>query len=385
LEQFPAADVEYLPQQFAVLREAFPEADCDWNQMEPGSRSELVLEKLEDVIWRVYNGQKSLEYPTLRDWNNVEFTPEHGLQPVEEEHAYFSTISGSSLNKFLHVLDVMRTLVATDTRTTKRDIFYQHFTKFSSQKEVDRLVTIAVAMLQVPRMYLGVVATSKGLVVGNIKWTNEAGVNVDCSLAVAGETIPQDVPELFDIVVDADFLIVVEKDAIFQRLLEEDVFGQELLSRAIFVTGKGVPDIPTRQLVSLLSSRMQVLVLTDCDPYGLEIYFTYKFGSLASTWAQEKLAAPSSLWLGVHPADMSQLGFPPSRLKTHSVADRKRILDFDHRDYVKADPQLREHLSIMWSLGGKAEIQQVAEEREPGFLVTDFLPMKIGQVAPELL
>ena len=244
------------------------------------------------------------------------------------------------------------------------------------------IVYIFKYFTQVPRLYLGVVATSKGLVVGNFQFTNEDGVIVDCSLALGGESIPQNIPDL-DSVVDpgVEFLLVVEKDAVFQRLLEEDVFGQELLARAVLVTGKGMPDIATRQLVTHLAGRgLQVLVLTDCDPYGLEIFMTYKFGSLSSCWSQEPLAAPSSLWLGVHPQDMLDLGFPRSRLRPHSVADKKRILDFNRRVYVQADPQLRQSIDLMWNLGGKTEIQQVFEEREPGFLVESYLPMKMAQL-----
>ena len=44
--------------------------------------------------------------------------------------------------------------------------------------------------------YLGVMATSKGLVVGDLKYTNVEGVTVDCNLAVGGDTIPQDVSSM---------------------------------------------------------------------------------------------------------------------------------------------------------------------------------------------
>ena len=181
-------------------------------------------------------------------------------------------------------------------------------------------------------------------------------------------------------VIEADLVIVVEKDAIFKRLMEEQVLNHEIFSRTIFITGKGMPDIATRQLVSLLSNSLPVLVLTDCDPYGLEIFFTYKFGSLASTWSQEPLAAPFSLWLGVHPTDLADLGVPDSSLKPHSVADKKRILDFDRRQYVQADPQLRQDLELMWRMGGKAEIEQISEERERGFLVNNYLAGKIAEL-----
>ena len=164
---------------------------------------------------------------------------------------------------------------------------------------------------------------------------------------------------------DADFVLVVEKDAVFQRLLEERIFTKREFSRIVMVTGKGVPDLATRQLV------------TDCDPYGLEIFLTYKHGSLISSYSQEPLAAPLSWWLGIHPADLQHLDFP---LQDLSVADRKRILDITRREYVVTDPVLQHQLDLMWDLKVKAEIQQVFEERQPGYLVNSFLPGKINQL-----
>ena len=40
-------------------------------------------------------------------------------------------------------------------------------------------------------------------------------------------------------------------------------------------------------------------------------------------------------------------------------------------------PQLTEELEILWRVGRKAEIQQVSEEREPGFLAQGFLSTKL--------
>ena len=82
----------------------------------------------------------------------------------------------------------------------------------------------------------------------------------------------------------------------------------------------------------------------------------------------------------VHPTDLADLGVPDSSLKPHSVADKKRILDFDRRQYVQADPQLRQDLELMWRMGGKAEIEQISEERERGFLVNNYLAGKIAEL-----
>ena len=140
----------YLFQKYAQMREEFPTEDCDWYEMDPEERTILALEKVEEIFKKVFvDGDTSLDYPTLSDWKNVKFRPGYGIQPLEDSQVYLSRISGDSLMKFLHVLDVIRRLLESNTRTTKRDIFYQHVMDFGSQREVDRLVSIAVAMLEV--------------------------------------------------------------------------------------------------------------------------------------------------------------------------------------------------------------------------------------------
>ena len=74
---------------------------------------------------------------------NVRYQPGYGLVPAVTPK--LSRISGDSLRKLIKILLVMRDLVINNTRTTKRDIYYQMFVEFSSQTEVDRLVSVTVA------------------------------------------------------------------------------------------------------------------------------------------------------------------------------------------------------------------------------------------------
>ena len=144
------AGLRTVVQQYSTQRESVPVQECDWYEMDPDERTELVMERLERIFWRVYdNKEEELEYPTLSNWENVQFSREHGLQPVEDDVVYMSRISRNSLENFMYVLDVMRVLVQNNAQTTVRDIYYQHFRRFSCQREVDRLVKIAVAMLEV--------------------------------------------------------------------------------------------------------------------------------------------------------------------------------------------------------------------------------------------
>ena len=348
--------------------------------MDHEERRQIAMERIDTVLIGAETGG-SLMYPNMRDWNNVTFHPGYGLLPVNNPKV--SQLSGPSLGKFIQILEVMRNLILTNRRTTKRDIFYQMFVSCSSQQEVDRLVSVAVAVLQVPRLILGVMATSKGLVVGDLRYTNSEGVVVDCSLAVGGDAIPQDVTSLSDILTSANFILVVEKDAVFQRLLEDGIFSGCLPS-LIMVTGKGVPDLATRQLVHLLSSqfKLPVLILTDCDPYGLEIFFMYKYGSLAMSWAAEPLAVSSSVWLGLLPSELSVLDIGNSSMKPHSDMDTRKMMEMSKREYLQLESEnegLRRELEIMWDIGRKAEIQQIVEMRDDGFLAQEYLPWKISR------
>ena len=100
---------------------------------------------------------------------------------------------------------------------------------------------------------------------------------------------------------------------------------------------------------------------------------------LAMAWAPERLAVPSSLWLGLLPSDVAKLGIPPESMRPLSGEDRKKVQDLHGRQYVQdCCPLLLPELECLWGLGRKAEIQQLSEEREPGFLAHSYLPSKLS-------
>ena len=339
-------------------------------------RQSLATLKVEELWQAVHSSLEPAElyYPTPC-WSNVQFSPGYGLLPVLEPRV---SVAKQSI-KFIKVLEVVREMVLCGGRTTKRDIFYQNFSYFGSQREVDSIINVLVSMLQVPRLYLGVVATSKGLVVGDLSFLNSEEITVDCNLAVGGLNIPQDVPELANLHSEAKLVLVIEKDAIFQRLLDEGILSGRLPS-LIMITGKGVPDLATRQLVYRLATELllPVMLLTDCDPYGMDIGLMYKFGSLAMSWCAESLAVPSSVWLGLLPSDVRLFGIGKQSTKPFSPEDWKKVVDISKREYVAGMDEFQEELDTIWTNGRKAEIQQVAEERGTGFLADTFIPAKIA-------
>ena len=96
--------------------------------MDHEERRQIAMERIDTILIGAET-DGSLMYPNMRDWNNVTFHPGYGLLPVNNPKV--SQLSGPSLGKFIQILEVMRNLILTNRRTTKRDIFYQMFVSCS--------------------------------------------------------------------------------------------------------------------------------------------------------------------------------------------------------------------------------------------------------------
>ena len=137
------------------------------------------------------------QYPAIA-WKNVRFDPDVGLVPksgaVSTNTTYYNR-SASKLRytRILVVLRLIQELLIQDQHATKRELYYRHVNLFSKQSELDDVVNAVCIMLQIPRNHLRILATSKGLVAGNLVMTTADGVRIECSNAVDGELIPQNV------------------------------------------------------------------------------------------------------------------------------------------------------------------------------------------------
>ena len=93
--------------------------------------------------------------PRPGDRQGVAFHPGYGILPDPHNCRYTHVTQEAGeegrFEKIVFVLQTMRKLIRSGTRTTKRDIFYDNFTMFGSQSEVDSVVAGIVGMVQVPR------------------------------------------------------------------------------------------------------------------------------------------------------------------------------------------------------------------------------------------
>ncbi|XP_011685189.1 PREDICTED: meiotic recombination protein SPO11 [Wasmannia auropunctata] len=296
--------------------------------------------------------------------------------PQKSEKTIIDFTMRSRRNKFVLIVVILAEihyLLIRNITKTRRSFYYNlksEATKLylvPSQRYIDRALNDIANLLGCAPWDLGLLATAKGLMAGNMTITLVGNQVIDCTIS-GGVQIPQN-SNITSIRAKAEFVLVIEKDAIFQKLLEENC---SRALRCILVTGKGYPDVATRMLVKMLSEKMDlpVYILVDADPFGVDIMLTYRFGSSTLCKENESLACPNARWLGIHPSELNSL----TGVKTIPLteADLVKLRSIEARSYVNA--AISKELSILRK--GKAEIEAMSSSKD--FLTHTYLFSKIN-------
>ncbi|XP_070695056.1 meiotic recombination protein SPO11 [Pempheris klunzingeri] len=357
--------------------------DCQYVEEEISHRE--ILAHIENVIQGIVTSLSKNEAPVLTlpnrsSWANVSFDSAVGLQMSSGSSV--TTIRSdcaSSVTKFaqiLKILSVIYRLVLSDSYATKRDIYYNNTQLFGSQKTVDGIVDDVSCMLKVPRRSLHVLATSKGLISGDLCYMEEDGTRIDCHSRSAAVAVSSNIAGIRNIVSSAKFVMIVEKDATFQRLLDDDFCSK--LSPCIIITGKGVPDVNSRLMVRKLwdTLRIPIFALVDADPHGIEIMCIYKYGSVAMSFEAHSLTVPSVMWLGLLPSDLQRLQVPVDALIPLTERDKSKLNSLLKRPYLTSQSDWQKEMELMQQSKVKAEIQSLAAIA-PDFLTNTYLPNKL--------
>ncbi|XP_020685355.1 meiotic recombination protein SPO11-2 [Dendrobium catenatum] len=279
-------------------------------------------------------------------------------------HSFFSRsfLRAGHAKAFIRVWKVMEMcfqILSQGKLVTQRELFYKLLCDspnyFSSQRDANRAVQDVVALLRCTRNSLGIIASSRGTIIGRLSIKNQEGDIVDCSgLGPAGYAISGDLNLLskLEFRSDARYIIVVEKDAIFQRLAEDCLFN---LVPCILITAKGYPDIATRFLLFRLNqtfSELPILGLVDWNPAGLAILSTYKYGSIAMGLESYRYAC-NIKWLGLRKDDLQILPQPAFiNLKPRDLQIAKSLLSSK-----TLQEKYRAELTAMVEMGHRVEIE----------------------------
>ncbi|XP_014375659.1 meiotic recombination protein SPO11 isoform X3 [Alligator sinensis] len=363
----------------SLVREHGPSSDsCQITSTE-------VLEAIENVMQDIVTSLARNEAPVLilenrSDWGNIQFTESIGLQMIS--HCTTRKIRSDcpkSAPKFaliLKILSMIYRMVQNNTYATKRDIYYTDPQLFGNQSIVDNIVNDISCMLKIPRRSLHIMSTTKGCIAGNLSYTEEDGTKVNCTCSATAVSVPSNVQGIRNLISDAKFILIVEKDATFQRLLDDDFCNK--LSPCIMITGKGVPDLNTRLLVRKLWDTFQtpIFTLMDADPHGIEIMCIYKYGSLSMSFEAHRLTIPAIRWLGLLPSDVERLNIRKDALIPLTKRDQNKLDSMQKRPYVACQPQWKKEMEIMAASKMKAEIQALTS-LSSDYLSRVYLPNKL--------
>ncbi|ADV65500.1 DNA topoisomerase IV subunit A [Desulfurococcus mucosus] len=178
-----------------------------------------------------------------------------------------------------------------------------HENTWDEQKESDSVIRDLEVFLNVLREELLILSKEKGKVVGNLV-IRSGDDTIDLSRMGHGAYSIEPTPDLIEFKdVDAEYVLVVEKDAVFQQLHR---YGFWKKNKAILITSAGQPDRATRRFLRRLSDEynLPVYILTDSDPYGFYIYSVFKIGSITLSYESERLATPRAKFIGVMMTDV---------------------------------------------------------------------------------
>ncbi|KAF8577304.1 DNA topoisomerase IV, alpha subunit, partial [Ramaria rubella] len=267
--------------------------------------------------------------------------------------------------RLFRVIDLVHEALTINIPTTKRDIFYKDVPLFKSQSVVDDLVDDLAASLGVSRGDLNVRASPKGLFCGSGLTIHLRSGGVIRGNDGEGALIPAaaDISQI-KISMAISWVLIVEKEAAFQTFCRTNLASNSYCpGSGVIITGKGYPDLATRQLVSYLSNTLgtsvPLLALVDADAYGLDILSVYKFGSQSMSHESSTATAPRIIWLGVWTSELPSLGVDKDNLIPLTVHDHKKARMLKRHDMMMP-PQWRKELTHMLHTRRKAEIEIIS-------------------------
>ncbi|GBC26340.2 meiotic recombination protein SPO11-like [Rhizophagus irregularis DAOM 181602=DAOM 197198] len=336
-----------------------------------------VIQKIESMIERLLFDIAKKRPPVINSVSNIKRKENHSRYDAQngiirrknnnlsnKQIQFLSTKNPKTFVIMIRILDICHELLIQNVTATKRDIYYKDVKLFGNSQTVDLVIDELACFFQIPRSCLNVIASAKGLVAGSLKIIQKDRSILDCSKTSCQGTLIPTMDLIDRIETNAEFVLVIEKEATFQYILSSKMHEQ--FGPCILITGKGYPDIATRQLVKNLSDLrrpdetypfLQILGFFDNDPYGIEILCVYKFGSLTMSFDNENLATPGIKWLGLHCSDWKKYRISKSSLIRISSADRKKAYHLLQRNYLQAE--WKKEICLILYMGYKAEIQSL--------------------------
>jgi DNA topoisomerase-6 subunit A len=338
----------------------------------------------EKILKDIEKGENpNIEIP-LRTLSNVIYDPKTGMLTLGEKKAkrfLFNIAHAKKFTQTLMVAAFCNQLLKENLHTSLRDLFYalkrtfpnSNENTFDEEEESNAVLVDLEVALNVLREQFNLIADTRGRVVGNVV-VRDKGDRIDWSkLGSGGWHIPSTVEDIKFEKVDANYILVVEKNAIWERL-NEDKFWKK--HNCILIGVQGQAARGARRLIQRLSNEfnLPVYVLTDLDAYGLYIYSVIKYGSISLAHISDRLGTSNAKFLGLTMDDIDKFGLKNFTIKA-TEADIKRAKELLNYEWFK-DQKWQSLIKSMIERKIKAELEALSA-RGIRFISETYIPQKI--------
>lgn len=339
-----------------------------------------------EVVEEIETGNSPTIDVPVRTLSNVEFNEEQEMLELGSSSSKRSFMNVSQSRKFMQTVIVAawmeKDLLDKNLHTSLRDMYYalkrtipgtKENTFEDQHKESDPIVVDLETALGALREEMHLNADVRGRVVGNVVIEDRGDTVNWAKLGSGGWSIPSNVEDIKINSVDADYILLIEKNAAFERLHEDKFWKSQ---NCILMTSQGQAARGVRRLANRLATEHKVplYVFTDCDAYGWYIYSVIKWGSMNLAHVSNKLGTPQARFLGLTMTDIAKYELEDYTIKAKD-ADVKRAKELlDYPWFKKKEWQ--EQIKIMIKKGYKAELEALSSKGLQ-FITKEYLPHKI--------
>lgn len=280
-------------------------------------------ESIRRVFLKIVDQIKKGEEPRLiikkRTLANTIYDPVKKMLLLGESKAIRRFFDEGEVKKFMQTMlmaSIIYDALINNEYPTIRDLYYRgkhtipkisesdrEINTWDEQDESDAVLRDVEVLTNKLREEMLILSKEKGKVVGDMRIRSGRDV-IDLSKMGHGAYAIESTADLIEFLdVNAEYVLVVEKDAVFQQLHR---IGFWRKTKCLLVTSAGQPDRATRRFVRRLNEELKlpVYIVTDSDPYGFYIYSVFKIGSITLSYESERLATPSARFLGVMMSDV---------------------------------------------------------------------------------
>jgi DNA topoisomerase-6 subunit A len=336
--------------------------------------SKETMKKLENLGVDMVGEIKANQSPTfttkVRSKGNIIY--DEGLSYIrlgdkKEKRTFVNVGQAKKFMQTVAVANKCKKFLKENSHTSIRGLFYQlkfslgedlEEELFSEQEESNPLIEDLEVALSIKREDLNLNTDRKGVVAGGLVLKDKFGGRedtIDCSKqGRSGWMIPSDVDNGMEFKkVDADYVLVVEKDALWQRL-NEDKFWQK--ENCILITPKGQASRGCRRLIrKLANEKLPVYCFTDCDAWGWYIYWTIKTGSMNLAFLGSDIATPEAKFIGVTMRDIQDYDFLKKLTIKAKEVDIKRAEEMIAYPWISRHKEWVDELKIVLETKKKLE------------------------------